>query len=658
MCGILGLIQRPDRAVNVGRFAESLQSMRHRGPDGEGIYLLNSASGAGAAWAGSDTDPRLRLPAVAGAAGSRANIALGHRRLAIIDLSPSGHQPMASRDRRQWIVLNGEVYNYRELRSELRGRGHSFVSSSDTEVVLAAYREWGPLSVGRFVGMFALAIIDIPRRAVFLARDHFGIKPLYYAFDGRQLAFASEIGPLLRLRGGRPRIDPRRTYEYLRYNLSDYGDATMFQGISQLPAASTMELSWEHMRLSGPTAYWRIDGVAPSDIGRPEAARELRRLLEESVGYHLRSDVPVGSCLSGGLDSSAIVAMMRQRLGPRRSIQTFSYVSDDRLLSEERYIDMVNGANACVPHKTTISPDELARDLDSLIRVQELPFMSTSIYAQYRVFRLAGECGIKVMLDGQGADELFAGYLNLLGARITALLAGRDWSGARRLCRAVPLNMGGYRFGMLATALGRLAPARLHGQMMAAAGQPIWPSWLNPGWFAERGVAAAPRAYGRGRQALREELRLAIEQASLPNLLRFEDRNSMAHSIESRVPFCNHRLAEFAFSLPDDYLIDGSGTTKAILKQSLGGVLPEEILNREKVGFAVPERRWAVQLAPWIERILAGAHDDGFPMLDLPKVRKTVRRQMEDGRRHLLGESWRIVLFIRWAAIWGADVAA
>ncbi len=654
MCGILGIVNIAEDKIDLREAQYALNTMRHRGPDDEGYLCINTRINHAVPCSGVDTDRSLHLLPLESQTGNRFNAVFGHRRLSILDLTSAGHQPMVNADGRYWIVYNGEIYNYLELRAVLVEGGYVFRSASDTEVILAAFQAWGAAMLKRVIGMFAFAIYDSHAKKIFLARDNFGIKPLYYTFTGEQFAFASEIKALLELEGVTRKADPQSLYEFLRFGNTDHGERTVFADIRQIPPAHFMEMDIENRLLTAPSRYWQIDPERRQDISYREAVDRLRDLFEESICLHMRSDVPVGSCLSGGLDSSSIVAYMKKFQDPHQELHTFSYITDHPILSEEKYVDIVNRQNHSSEHKVRITPDDIVRDLDRLVYVQEQPFMSTSIYAQYRVFRLAQEAGIKVMLDGQGADEIFAGYYYLMGARITSLLHQGRLMAAWNIVRQSPQNMKNHRFRMILAAFGRMLPPDKAVPFMAIVGETLWPAWMKREWFMNKGVNARQRLYGRGVSALRDELHYSIEKLSLPQLLRFEDRNAMCHSIESRVPFCNPALAEFAFSLPDHYLLTDQGTTKAVFRQAMRGIVPDPILDREKVGFGTPEQDWLNALRPWIEKTLQAEETANLPFINLDSTRKMTLAELET-QGFLSGYPWRCLNVFHWARVFSVE---
>lgn len=631
MCGIAGFVGR------VGDSAATLRDwgrvLAHRGPDDLGIAVLVGDE------VRTGKDPGLIMPQV--------QTVLWHRRLSILDLSAAGWQPMSSRDGRHHLILNGEVYNYRELRAELEGQGVVFHSASDTEVVLEGYRLWGVDLLPRLVGMFAFALLDREARRVLLARDPFGIKPLYWSAWPGAFAFASEQKALLKLPQVSRRADPQGLFDYLRFGLTDHGDSTMLQAIRSCPPAHWLQVSCDDARVSAPVRYLDLHAPGEPAGSFEDSAARLRELFLDSVRLHLRSDVPVGAALSGGIDSSAIVMAMKA-VEPAVDLHAFSYIATDAALSEERWVDVVGQASGAIVHKTHATPEDLLADLDGLLSAQDEPFGSTSIYAQHRVFRLAREHGIKVMLDGQGADELLGGYQPFVAARLASLLRqGRLLEAvgfAQRAARAPG------RASLWLWAGEFLVPPALQAPFRRLVGQDLVPSWLDGDWFAERGVRLQPAKYtfGDSSDVLHDQLRRAVSRSSLPMLLRYEDRNSMAYSIESRVPFLTPQLARFVLSLPESYLIDRDGTTKAVFRRAMRGLVPDVILDRQdKIGFATPEQRWLRQLSPVVERILASDTAAAIPMLRLPVLRAEwqAMKSAPPGRDF---RAWRWINLIEW----------
>jgi len=541
MCGLCGIVDF-ERAPDRGEVESMLDGLAHRGPDGLGIHEDGAAC-------------------------------LGHLRLAIIDLSDAGLQPMASEDGLR-LLHNGEIYNYLELRDELRARGHVFRSETDTEVILAAYREWGEACVERFNGMWAFVIWDPERRTLFCSRDRFGIKPLYYRLEGRRLAFASE--PWV-LRGEAPRANLHAVRDYLEHAYLDHDDETFFAGVRRLPPAHSLTFDADGLRLR---RYWRLERREPAE----DALAAVRGTFLDAVRLELRSDVPVGTALSGGIDSSAIAVAVAFH-GHERQKTVSAYFAEAGF-DERPYARAVVSRTNADAYWVSFDATDLVENLPSIVEAQGEPFGSTSICAGWYVMREARGAGLKVMLDGQGGDEILAGYRAFFGSRLADLLRERRLREATaELAAFAAVN--GPQWAAVALVGPHLperlriaARARLRGSARLAAPEL---RELDPVTTAN-GSAYDDR--------LRRHLQLVLTRRGLPELLRYEDRNSMAHSIEARVPFLDHRLVELAFSLPGDELIR-RGETKSVLRRALADLLPKEVRERrDKLGFVTPERRF------------------------------------------------------------------
>ena len=624
MCGIAGISRRAPVAALAVETQRMLDALHHRGPDDAGAITFTPD-------------------------GDAAPIALGARRLAIVDLSSAGHQPMESADGRYAIVLNGEIYNHIELRRELEGLGRTFRSHSDTEVLLAAFAQWGNDCWPRLVGMFACAILDRTTRRLHLARDPFGMKPLYYRSGQESLVFASEIPPLL---NGTARANPQRLYDYLDLGISDHGGETMFAGVHALPAAHFVAVDLAHPDVITPVRYWSLDPGHTAEISFDQAVLRLRDLFLESITLHLRADVEVGAALSGGTDSSSIVMAMRHLAGPKLDLHTFSYVGGQGAISEEPWIDIVNAAARATPHKVHLTPEEWSRDATRLVETQNEPFGSIAIYAQNRVFRRAAEAGIKVVLGGQGSDELLAGYRGAWVIRLATLLERGRWGEAvkfvRRLSQVRQPNDPGVRRVVL-LALRRAVPAPLADWGRRVLGRSHRP-WINRAWCREHGVVPDRADHGRaGRERLREEQIQAVTRLSLPALLRYEDRNAMAYSVESRLPYLTPALAQFALALPADYLAGPDGKGKRVFREAMRGIVPDAILDRrDKIGFAVPIQTWLPLIPGVVELLETAAVAPPINRQAILPALATVR----EGKTPSVRDSfllWRLVGLAAWA---------
>lgn len=674
MCGIFGISYADNNSIDIALLHRVTSMLRHRGPDDEGYLLADTSTNRAVSCGGPDTDPRLPLPSVGTFTNQPFNLAFGFRRLAIIDLSPAGHQPMASPDGHSWIVFNGEIYNYLELRSKLEAQGFAFHSHSDTEVILAAYKHYGLECLKHFIGMWAFAIWDRQKQQLFLARDPFGIKPLYYVQYDQFFAFASETKALLQLPEVGHRVNPACLYDFLNSGLADYGAGTFFEDIKQLPPAHYMILQLSEPKAAHLASYWQVDSKQHVNISFAEAAQRLRELFLNSVRLHLRSDVPVGTALSGGIDSSSIVSAMRHLCQDELEIHTFSFAADDPLINEERWVDMVGAANNALIHKVRITPEELVTDLDHLIYTHDMPFGSTSVYAQYRVFRLSHEAGIKVMLDGQGSDEFLAGYMTYHSSRLASLIRQRNCCEAIRFWQAASSYPGQNWMRMWAEAWLKAAPEKINAQLWRIAlkirslvppnpagfirrlsqkqlGLPTM--CINQQWFNERGVSMGFNRTYDGAEILKGNLLQTLTETSLPTLLRVEDRNSMAFSIESRVPFLTTELVSFVFSLPEDFIIAPDATTKAVFRLAMRNLVPDPILNRkDKIGFATPEKDWLTTLRPWVDGVLQSDVAAQIPALVLKGLSEEWQAVLA-GTRRFDWHIWRWLNLIRWTEQFG-----
>ncbi|MCL6522798.1 MAG: asparagine synthase (glutamine-hydrolyzing) [Firmicutes bacterium] len=566
MCGIAGFWGPPERP----RLEAMTAVLRHRGPDDEGFFESPAAS-------------------------------LGFRRLAIIDRQ-GGRQPMGSEDGRVQVVFNGEIYNFRELRAELAAAGHRFRTASDTEVIVHGWEAWGEECFLRFNGMWAVAVLDLrgPAPRLVLARDHFGIKPLYWTEAAGRLLFASEIKALLRNPEVERQPDEQHVYEYLVHGLHEHDEGTFFAGIHRLPAAHRLVVEEGGRRLE---RYWepRLGRDAEPDPGR------FLELFERSVERRLVADVPVGTCLSGGLDSSSVVCVEERllrrgapdaaSLGGR--LKTFSALFEGDPIDESAYVREVLAAVDAEGYAVHPESGHFVEELGELVWHQEEPTVSTGPYAQWCVMRLAAE-HVRVTLDGQGGDELLAGYVPYHFVYLRQLLRQRRW---RRLLREAWASR-----DVLAPLLRRRLAQRRRALPVRRLLRPDFLGRVRP-----------PRRLP-SQDDLKRRLLEDLTVFSLPSLLRYEDRNSMAHSVESRLPFLDQELVEYILRLPEEAIIDG-GWSRAIFRRAMKGVLPERIrLRRWKVGFTTPEMRWLKAQRAAVQSLLRSPGFAARPWWDGPAV--------------------------------------
>jgi asparagine synthase (glutamine-hydrolysing) len=512
---------------------------RNRGPDDEGIF-------------------------------ANEDVSLGHRRLSIIDLSPAGHQPMCNEDQTLWIVYNGEVYNFQEIRVQLERLGHCFKSRTDTEVILHAYEQWGVKSFDRFNGMWAFCIYDKQKREMILSRDRFGIKPLYYCqYDGN-LVFSSMISGILAY-PVKPSPNPKAIMEFLAYNLEHCGNETFFDSIYSLEPGHFLKYELKTKKLD--IERWYVpelrDHVTNDDI---------RRSFVESVRSQTVADVPIGSCLSGGIDSSSIVCTLDQFLP--YPFYTFSFIAPGHSIDESQYIKEVGRLTKTKAFFTEMNEDDFLTEFSDFVRALEEPVLGLSPYAQYRVMKLAHQQGAKVLLDGQGGDEIFAGYIYYFSYLFFDLLKqGKILSLFREMASYLRHFRQGMPFGLFAF---MLMPNWLkHGLWKIGVNR-----WINHALLEQlAGKGADPRWQG---MSVDEALKLTLFSTAIPHLLRWEDKNAMRWSIESRVPFLDLHLVENALSLKPEQKLQ-AGKTKLAFKEAVADILPDMIKSRkDKIGFGTP----------------------------------------------------------------------
>lgn len=573
MCGICGIAvpNQMKSRVDAGVLTRMRDTLAHRGPDGAGQFIDGS-------------------------------VGLGHRRLSIVDLG-GGHQPMSNEGcaggKAVWIVYNGEVYNHGELRTQLEERGHRYHSASDTETILHLYEEYGGACVEHLRGMFAFAIWDAPRRRLLLARDRLGVKPLYYTLSNRGvLHFASEIKALLTGRAVKPELNYDALADYAA-NRAPMGDDTLFCGVKRLPPGHT--LTWEDGRVRI-ERFWDLSFTKePEPLREDEYVARFSELFRESVRLRLMADVPLGMFLSGGIDSSAIAAVMSELV--KEPIKTFSVAFAEREANELEYARVVARAFQTDHHEMIVSPEQFFAALPELIYHEDEPIAHPSSVALSFVSRLARE-HVKVVLTGEGSDELLAGY-NKYRATIFNLAVGRAYQRAlpapvRRVVQQTIESLGtGSRIGRkLARTFLCVQPEieDIYFDNFAvfsrARQQRLFTSEARER-MQNRDPYLAVRAHLGATDAgtLLDRLLAADMKTYLHELLMKQDQMSMAASIESRVPFLDHKLVEFAARLPVRMKLRG-WTTKHVLRRAMQGVLPPEILTRPKMGFPVPVGKW------------------------------------------------------------------
>ena len=563
MCGIAGIIQA-NPSYNKEHLKKMTDALSHRGPDGEGLWQ-NESSG----------------------------ILLGHRRLSIIDLSNAGIQPMLYLNR-YTIVHNGEIYNYIELKEELQKKGYSFHSKTDTEVIVAAYDCWQQDCLTRFDGMFAFAIWDEKEKELFAARDRFGEKPFFYFYDDSDKIcwFASEM-KAIHAAGIKPVANLQMLFNFITIGYTDNPDdpeETFDDNILRLPPAHYLKISPHQSEWISVKNYWDINPQLQNlKITDNEAIEQFRELFITSVKRRLRSDVAIGTSLSGGLDSSSVLSIAATLTTPHSSLASFTAVFPGFEKDESRFSKMVSEKFDLHQFTVTISAGEMMSDWEKLCYYQEEPFGSASIYAQYKVYELAARHNVKVLLDGQGADETLAGYSKYYKWYWQELFRNRKLYRSKELKNARELGVE-EKFGfknMVAAYFPGFATVALENQYLLKAIQHEDLTHDFVKLQSKEAYYTTPDHF-----TLNGVLYFNTCVHGLSELLRYADRNAMAHGREVRLPFLSHELVEFIFSLPSHYKIR-NGWTKWLLRESIGQNLPDEIRwRRDKVGFEPPQKNW------------------------------------------------------------------
>lgn len=635
MCGISGILQNAGRNIDPSLLETMTQSVSHRGPDGYGYAVFNALTGASIIAHNRPLGPNHDI----------FNVGLGHRRLAVIDLSETGNQPMQRNH--LCLTFNGEIYNYLELREELKLKGYVFSSASDTEVILHAYSEWGVSCLDKFSGMFAFALWDQEKKRLFCARDRFGIKPFYYYRNPNEFLFASEIKQFFHHPSIKPSPNDPMVYDYLVHGFLDHSEQTLFKDIRQLePGCYMLVDSQAHINIQ---CYWKLDDNTALQIVSPgsDFPQMFFELFARSVREHLRSDTTIGGCLSGGLDSTAITCLANYILKENNAAPmqtTFSSVFTEGLSDEREYSDAVIEFLGITNKTVFPEMSNILSDIHTIMDFHDEPFGSTSQYAQWKLYEKIQNAGIKVVLNGQGADEILAGYHSCYGAYHLQLLKEMRWlslSQEIRFCREhhryTNLDIG--KFMVSAFAIHTLGP-RLSFLRPA-------PLWLNKDFYhsaKNKLDHTAPQHSGN----LLSDFLIHLIQFNLRSLLRYEDRNSMAHSVESRLPFLDHRLVEFLFSLPRDQIID-KGWTKSILRGGMKDRMPEVVRKRkDKVGFATPEQNWMLSLpTKVIDDALGSKAVKNSGYFNTDETRKEISA-ITQGRKPFRFLPWRILNLCVW----------
>ena len=609
MCGICGIINLNSQSVHQEPILKMMQIQKHRGPDDDGVFIENT-------------------------------VGFGFVRLSIIDLSSAGHQPMLSSNKRYVVVFNGEIYNYIELREELKILGYVFNTNTDTEVLLTAYTEWGEDCLNHFNGMWAFAIYDRTKKTVFASRDRFGVKPFYYLLTKEFFAFASEIPPLLSLLQTKPTPDYQSIFDYLAFNRTDQTENTFFNEIKKLQhgcklTIGDIDYSTDcNMKALNPNSQslvsnpklriekWYDLRERVSRVNGFNDAWEFRELFSSSVGLRLRSDVPVGVCLSGGLDSSSIASIIAKDYSENK-LNTFSVIFGKEIKTDEsEYIEKLRPIAAKMNFFKPTAVD-LYKDIPDFIKTIGEPVPSTGPYAQYKVLELS-QGKVVVLLNGQGADELLAGYHYFFGFFFKDLLKSIKLYklSVETFCYLVKHKS----FFGIKSFLYFMLTERIRTHLSVGER-----GYLNIDFVKQfqNNNSISENLYGS--TSLKDAL-LDHFEYKLEHLLKWEDRNSMRFSLESRLPFLDYRLVEKSLASKNRWIIN-YGNTKYILRKAMSGIVPQEIIDRnDKIGFGAPQDNWFRE-SLFREFILELVQSDSFRkrvLFDINKIQKLIRNHFNN----------------------------
>ncbi len=661
MCGISGILSRTE--FPAGDLLRLTAPIAHRGPDGEGYLLVSREK---TVVAGGNDTPKIVWQSdqastpdchILDRARENFFLGLGHRRLSIIDLTAGGHQPFCDPKRQVWVVFNGEIYNYRALRQKLTELGYQFRTESDTEVLLYSYMQWGRECQSLLEGMWSFTVYDSVKKRLFFSRDRFGIKPLYYWIAPRgDLYWGSEIKQFATSPQWSARLNHQMALDYLLYSMTDHTPETLFDDVKQLQGGHYFEIDLNEFRDSYPYSPKPIRWYSlPTEKyqGSFEDARvEFKDRFLKAVESHLQADVPVGSALSGGIDSSAIVCAIN-RLRDQSSCRqmTFSSCSVDSDYDERKWMDPVVAETGVDAHFIYPKCEDVFRLTDKLVWFMDEPYQSQSAFLGYHVLQKAKESGVKVLLNGQGADEYtncYGGLLSLLPMKWLRQMKFAEFS---ELFRKMNVSQ---KLTSCQRLLETLAPSSVRSFQRRLSCRKLTKSATGKNLLYKKFKAKPRHPFQFESNVWRTSFtasQFQLQVEPLPKYLRWEDRNSMAHSVEARVPFLCHHLVEFTRSLPIDYRISCE-QPKRIITDSLKGLLTESVANRrDKLGFVTPEQRWFKQdhfddFSNLLKSNLPYAQGLLDPQLSLDYLQK-----MQSGQIEFDFSYWRLTLFCIWMRV-------
>lgn len=643
MCGICGIYNLDNQPIDTLKLNRMAKLIRHRGPDDEGFLLVNTSNNEIRHCHAEDSIPEIKINTQFINNDFKANIGLGFRRLSIIDLSPKGHQPMSNEDQSLWIVFNGEIYNYIELREELKQLGHSFSTATDTEVILNAYKQWGTACLNRFNGMWSFALWDQEKQLLFCARDRFGIKPFNYFFDGKQFIFGSEIKQIL-ANDINKTLNEEVIYKSLKigaYLINS--DSSFFNNIKILPHSHYLTIQNSKFEIN---RYYDLnpDTFGKSSLNFKDSCDAYRDLFVDAVKLRMRSDVEVGSALSGGLDSSAIVATA---VGcTNKQFKTFSsYYTQAPQYDERKWIQLVTDTYDTKAFFVSATPETVMKDLSDITWHHDYPVQSSSVVSQNYVMKIARENGVTVLLDGQGSDEITGGYHHAFYRYYAYLLKSGK---LQRFVKEYPDYLKYNPKGSITSKMMKLAAVFFFSESTLYK-QEAKRHLQNPFSISFDDTQIFNNIKDLKTDKLSNFLYNQMMSTSIQTLLHFEDRNSMAHSIESRVPFLDYRLVEFAFSLPSEFKIH-KHLGKYIHREALKTIVPSAIMERkDKVGFLAPgEQFWLKkEMKPFIENIFESSDFKNRNIYNLPLIKEKYK-EYQNGNASYANMIWQIMALEIW----------
>ncbi len=662
MCGIAGILSF--NKSKLSSLPVMLNTIKHRGPDDEGCVFFSKDQTL--TTYGNDTPKNVRESQLSyspqqdiTALNNDYNIGLGHRRLSILDLSEFGHQPMCDDSENYWIVYNGEIYNYQEIREELAQKGHTFITQTDTEVVLKAYIEWGKKCLHKFNGMWSFVIYNKQTQKVFGARDRFGVKPFYYINNNDYFAFCSEIKGLLQIEGFEKEINPTAVYDFLVLNKTEVDSESFFKNIFELKPAHCFALDYNTQQFSIERYYSLKSTKKWGNYNKQQAAEtidSIKAKITKAIDIRLNADVKTGTCLSGGIDSSGVVTTINQllsqkkiaQIGEQQEVFTASY---PKTTADESYwANLVVKQTKTNWNQTYPTAEVLQQQLYELVYVQDIPFIGSSTFSQFKVMELVNSKNVKVSMDGQGADELFGGYsTHYVASTYNSLktfslsnfftnigLANGSFSDKKQLFK-LPIqkwlinNFPKYYLKKLK----QKQPELNH---------------LNSSFLAQHNkrIKIANDKFNSNLNCL---LQHQFDTYGLNYLLRTADRNSMHFSVETRVPFADDiELIEELFQISGSYKIR-NGKSKFLLRESLKDILPKEIYERtDKIGFATPEKEWFIQLKPFFKELIAKRKNDEF--VEWENINSNFEELFENTIKTSTQRLWRLIVFAVWRDVY------